>query len=469
MNTKKQAIAVFDIGKTNKKLFLFDEEYRIVYEETMQFSEVKDEDGLLCEDFESLTAWIKEKYQKFLYSKEYDLKAVNFSTYGATLVHLNATGEVVAPLYNYLKPYPYSLEDEFYQKYGGKQKLSVETSSPPMGNLNLGLQLYWLKYERPDIYKNIKTSVFFPQYLSSLFTGILFSEISYLGAHSALWDYTKSCYHEWVHKEGIFSKLPPIRSVTNPVLIPVENGKKISIGIGLHDSSSALIPYMLSFKEPFGVISTGTWCISLNPYNNKMPTMQELDSGCLSYLTVYGKPVRASMLFAGNDHSVQVKRISSYFSISDNFYESISFDEDIMKEILKGGPSESLSDIAQEQSDGISSSLFRHRDLSNFRSAEHAYHKLILDLVNQQISSTQHIIRNFPVDKLFVDGGFSKNVIYMKLLSKAFPGIEVFSASMAQATALGSALIMHKYWNPNPLPNNLIEMKYYSSFDDLKI
>ena len=39
----------------------------------------------------------------------------------------------------------------------------------------------------------------------------------------------------------------------------------IAVGAGLHDSSAALIPYLSAFREPFILLSPGTWCISLNP------------------------------------------------------------------------------------------------------------------------------------------------------------------------------------------------------------
>jgi sugar (pentulose or hexulose) kinase len=67
-----------------------------------------------------------------------------------------------------------------------------------------------------------------------------------------------------------------------------------------------------------------------------------------------------------------------------------------------------------------------------------------------------------PVKRVFVDGGFSKNSVYMTLLASYFTGVEVFAASMPQATALGAALAIHKSWNKNALPNNLIELNYYS-------
>jgi L-fuculokinase len=38
--TQTPVIAIFDVGKTNKKLFLFNEDYEIVWEKTTQFPEI---------------------------------------------------------------------------------------------------------------------------------------------------------------------------------------------------------------------------------------------------------------------------------------------------------------------------------------------------------------------------------------------------------------------------------------------
>ena len=62
-----------------------------------------------------------------------------------------------------------------------------------------------------------------------------------------------------------------------------------------------------------------------------------------------------------------------------------------------------------------------------------------------------------------MDGGFGKNVIYMNLLAECFPDIEVYAASMAQASAIGTALSIHEAWNKKSLPNDIIELKYFSS------
>jgi ribulose kinase len=72
------------------------------------------------------------------------------------------------------------------------------------------------------------------------------------------------------------------------------------------------------------------------------------------------------------------------------------------------------------------------------------------------------ILNGSNVNRIFVDGGFSKNSIYMNLLSLLFPEKEVFAASMAQATALGTALVVHQSLGNCSLPSDLIELKFYS-------
>ena len=46
----------------------------------------------------------------------------------------------------------------------------------------------------------------------------------------------------------------------------------------------------------------------------------------------------------------------------------------------------------------------------------------------------------------------------MALLAKAFPGMEICAAEVAQATALGAALAVHEAWNGMGIPGNLVKM-----------
>ena len=97
-----------------------------------------------------------------------------------------------------------------------------------------------------------------------------------------------------------------------------------------------------------------------------------------------------------------------------------------------------------------------------FENYEEAYHQLMINIIERQVLSTKMILQNTEVKRIFIDGGFSKNSIYMNLIAQAFPQIEVFAASMAQATAMGAALAIHHKWNSHPIPGDMIELKMYA-------
>jgi L-fuculokinase len=455
-------IVVFDVGKTNKKLFLFDENYKIVFERSARFIETFDEDGDPCENLESLRLSVFDSLREVLKRKEFEIKAINFSSYGASFVYIDEYGKPLAPLYNYLKPYPEALKKEFYETYGGETVISAATASPILDSLNSGMQLYRIKKERPDLFKQIKYALHLPQYLSYLVSGVEYSDLTSIGCHTQLWDFTKNDYHDWVFQEGIDKKLAPIAAASD--VFPAEfPGNLYKVGIGLHDSSAALIPYLTSFHEPFVLISTGTWSITMNPFNNSPLQPEDLERDCLSYLHYKGKPVKASRIFAGYEHDQQVKRIATFFKQGMSRYKSMRYDSGIIDELL-----EERKKRNEQLPENHKVSAFGARDLASFSSDTQAYHQFMLDLVVQQKASSDLVMGN-EVKRIFVDGGFSKNSIFMNLLARVYPEVEVFAASMAQATAIGTALSIHKHWNTKSMPNDIIELKYYANTHDLTL
>lgn len=435
------AIAIFDVGKTNKKLLLFDEQYGLLYEETVQLAETVDEDGFPCEDIEALTHWVKTSFDLLVKDKRFDIRAVNFSAYGASFVYLDEQLKVILPLYNYLKPFSPQLKEKFYAAYGGESFISQQTASLVLGNLNSGMQLYRLKYEKPEAFAKIRYALHLPQYLSFILSGELNSDITSIGCHTQLWDFENNRYHSWVVEEGIHLRLAPIRKSDEIAGHTFDN---IPVGVGLHDSSAALIPYLSSFAEPFILLSSGTWCISLNPFNQTSLTEDELKQDCLCYLSYQGKPVKASRLFAGYEHEEQVKRLARHFKTDAGGYKKIKPDWSLINQCRAAEAGE-----------------FDKRNLSDFGSYEEAYHRLIADLVAKQVKSTNLVLKGRMVKKIFVDGGFSSNSLYIHMLAQAYAGIEVFAASVPQASALGAALVMHKHWNLKALPVDIIDLKLY--------
>lgn len=444
--------AVFDIGKTNKKLFLFDQNYQIIHEQLSQFEEILDDDGFPCDDLIKLNNWLKETFENILQNTDYEVVGLNVSAYGASLVHLNSEGKTITPLYNYLKDFPKQFSKDFTDKYS--HNIFTETASPSLGMLNSALQLYWLKYTKPEIFHQIKYSLHLPQYCSFLFSNNPVSEITSVGCHTTLWDFQKNDYHHWLEDEHIHSiQQKPL--ISNNLGV-IQND--ISIGIGIHDSSSALVPYLRSFDEQFILLSTGTWAISMNPFNDEPLTKSELEQDCLCFLNFEGKPVKASRLFAGNEHERQTKHLAEYFGKETNYYKKVKFDDEMIWH-LRTKFKQATPTTADVGS--LLDCPFVERNLNLFKSYDEAYHQFMLDLVAQQVASLSLVMGRTNPKKIFVDGGFSKNEIYMKLLAENYFNKQVFASEIAQASALGAALVIHEHWNSKPIPNELISLKRY--------
>jgi len=428
--------AIFDIGRTNKKLLLFDEQYRAVEEISETLPETTDEDGFPCDDLALLTDWVLEQWQQLRTRADVRLGAVNTAAYGASFVHLDAQGKPLTPLYSYLKPYPADLAERFYATYGEPLVLARQTCSPPMGMLNSGLQLYWLKYRRPEVFDQIHRSLHLPQYIAYLLSGQMSSDYTSIGCHTTLWDYEKHDYHDWVRLEGIEPKLAPVTG--QPV---TSRQGALSFGGGLHDSSSVIMAYLSRCPGEFMVLSTGTWTIVLNPFAREPLTDGELRQDCLSYLTVGGALIKASRIFLGREHDHQVARIAAHFNQAADFYKSVSYRPELIKSLAERSLPAFLS-ACMAGTGPYPEHPTGDWDLSAFQSAEEAYHQLLVELIRMLAVSVR--LADSGVPTLYVDGGFARNGIFMQLLANEFPGKQVYTSQLPQATAIGAALYVRQ-------------------------
>jgi len=436
--------AVFDIGKTNKKFFLFDKNLNEVYKVYNRFDEIKDEDGHPTEDLAALQLWLKDLFKEILDASKFNVTAINFSAYGASFVHLDENGEVLTPLYNYTKNVDPEIIDSFLKKYGPKEQFIKTTGCFDLSFLNSGLQLYWLKHVKPELFSKIKYSLHLPQYLSYVFTGIPVSEYTSIGCHTGLWDFDKSDYHQWVYTEKINKILPPIVSSETSINMNFD-GRRIKIGLGIHDSSAALLPYVRSLKKKFVLLSTGTWSISLNPFvANDTPS----DTNTINYMRINGRPVKASRLFLGNEYKIQVARLDAHFGVSEDYHRSVKFDEKIFKRIA-------AKFAFHFKWESLSSKDMPERTIMHFETFEAAFHQLMLELILLQKESIQQAIGEQKIKRIYVDGGFSKNDVFIQLLTHYFREMKLRTTDASLGSALGAAIVVSdKKLNPKFLKEN---------------
>ncbi len=508
MTTSIPVTAIFDIGKTNKKFLLFDRQQSVVYRDEVTIDEIEDDDGHPCDDLGRLEEWIRETFQKAAADRKYRITGLNFSTYGATLVHLNDRGEVVTPLYNYLKPYPDELLQQFYDTRGGRERFCVETASPPLGMLNSGLQLYWLKHCKPGVFREIACSLHFPQYLSYLFTGRLTSEMTSIGCHTAMWDFHKDYYHRWIHEEGLTGLLPDIKPVSTTRQIDYD-GTPIAAGTGIHDSSASLTPYLLSAEDPFMLLSTGTWNIAMNPFADRSLTWEELEKDCLLYMNISGKPVKASRLFLGSEYAHQIRKMGEYFSRNPDQMDCRP-DPALFRRLAEENDPKRKLKLEKAYSPALHSpDMEASWDLSVFDSYEEACHQLMLDLVAFQVESlhlagnrektnsgdldmnesgkkvdSQEMTGNGKnrmeegygkkspntnFERIIITGGFSSNEFFTGLLAAFLPRTAIYTADSTNASALGASLVINDTGRDPSFVRNLLGLELHRPLGNLNL
>ncbi len=436
----KKVIAVFDIGKTNKKLMLFDEKFQVVFQQEQKLPVIADDDGFECDDIDLITNWIKDEIKKLAGSSSYELTSVNFSTYGASLMFLDKDGYRLTPVYNYLKEAPESLSEKLFENYGGEAEFCRKTASPALGLLlNSGVQIAWLKQEKPEIYQKAKSILHFPQYLSYILTGKVVSEPTSIGCHTFMWDFDQMNYHQWLSDYEIFLPKP----ITNDVVSPAKIGDKtVHIGTGIHDSSASLAPYLKGSEDPFILVSTGTWCITMNPFNDEPLTAHQLEQDCLCFLSPDKQQVKSSRLFMGHFHEVWAEKLADHFKVETGSFKHVKYDKALTDKLKAQFGSKSVFFPSGKESfeEGLNSV-----DLALFSDYDEAYAKLMIDLTALSIKSIELVIpKTDNTRTLYISGGFARNDIFVKLLSEQFSDKKVVTSEIDNASALGAALVVAK-------------------------
>jgi sugar (pentulose or hexulose) kinase len=435
----KKVIAVFDIGKTNKKIFLFDENFDVVYNNSIRFEECVDDDNYPCDDIDAIETWIKNEIKTIQEKKEHIIKAINFSTHGATLVYLDKEGNRITPLYNYLKPLDFDFTP-FYNAHDGVKEFSRKTASPAYGMLNAGLQMYWLKNTKPHFWSKTESILHYPQYLSYLFSKNITADFTSVGAHTAIWNYDTMQYHDWLANEGI--TLPEPKPGKHATLSLI-NGQEIAVGKGLHDSSSSIIPLLESqddSENEFILLSTGTWIICMNPFSKETLTDDQLKNDCLCFMTPDKKQIKSSMQFLGHVHEVNALELSKHFKVDKNHYLELTLNKELCGIIF------SKSKFVFFQKEISSKFIGNLKQLNNFKTYEEAYYQLIFEITHLVFKGIGRILDSKnKLKEVYISGGFHKNNIFVEYLCQMMPEQKIQFPKGENASALGAAMLMKDY------------------------
>ena len=249
-----------------------------------------------------------------------------------------------------------------------------------------------------------------------------------------LWDFEKNQYHHWVKNEGIDRLFPPLVQTQKTVTKSIRE-RKIKFGIGIHDSSSALLTYLLRGKESFILLSTGTWCINFNPFSDgSVFDQKQIEAGATAYMRIDGSPVKSSRLFLGEEHRLKVENLIQQFNKPPFYHRKLEWNPRIAKELKTD-----KNCFRWKYLDNAMTPMQEQLDFPNFEVAYYQLLKELIDLLKIQID----VICNALPQKIYVDGGFSDNKIFLALLKREFPHQKIKAKPASYACALGAAQLIN--------------------------
>jgi L-fuculokinase len=255
------ATIVLDIGKTNVKLVLLNEEGGTLAERRNPNTIVND--GLYPHhDTERIWQWMLDGMREFAALAE--VGAIVPVTHGATAALVDDNG-LVLPVQDYEYEFALPGYEAMRPAYGA-------TRSPRLpAGLNLGRQLAWQAQSFPEQFRKVRHILMYPQYWAWRLCGIAASEVTSLGCHTDLWEPASQQYSALIGQQGWRGLFPPMQQAWTALgalrpALAASTGLPADCQIicGIHDSNASLLRH-LDGDTPPAVLSTGTWVIAAAP------------------------------------------------------------------------------------------------------------------------------------------------------------------------------------------------------------
>lgn len=493
------AVAVLDIGKTNKKIRVYDDRLRPIATRKRHIDTIRYEE-LDVEDVEAIEEWFLETLSEL--AGEYPIRALSITTHGASVVCVGEHGRPSVPPVAYTNEPEASLHDEFYAAVGKSlpelQQETVTAEVKPL--INVGKLLFFLQRRFPGEFPATSHILMYPQYFAFRLTGIPAVDLTYAGCHSFLWNPHRNDWSVTVDRLGIRNLLPgkPIAptqilgTITPAVAARTGLDPNTVVTAGIHDSNSSLVPYLVTKDEDFVLNSTGTWCVAMHPTSDFSFQPEELGKTVFYNMDYRGRPVKTSIVMAGLEYETYVELLK----------ERAKTGEVITPERNGGKPATSLVDpgfnpelygrIAQEarafilpavlrgtgqfpESEarvvepgaaltakgapaaggaasqvGAPPSPVRITTLARILAGAPLPEPLrnweeALALVNISVAIQSAValkrVNLKPGTTIYTEGGFRNNEAYLALLSALLPENPVALTSVEEATSFGAALI----------------------------
>ncbi len=232
-------------------------------------------------------------------------------------------------------------------------------------------------------------------------------------------------------------------------------GNAIFSGRGMNNTVASLIPYLKGSDKPFILVSTGTWCTFMNPFDWEAQTGEPSDKEMSVAITVGGRQIKSSHFLLGEIHDRNVTMLDDHFGVTGELYKTIRIKH---KKILK------------MQANRRGRVFFRHgipegyadtsADLSHFLTYADAYHQMMYDLVDECVTAYRQIIAEGDTTEIaYITGGFAHNDTFVRIMAARAGDKRVYASTIDYATALGAAMEVYREAFDTGLPPVYLGLK----------
>lgn len=316
-HTRPDAIAVFDIGKTNAKISIHDARNAQLFWEEKQANTPLPGPPYRHHDIDGLWQFCLAQLQKA--ANEFNITRIVVTTHGATVVVLR-DDTVVMPVVDYENEIPAAIN----ARYAALRDPFAQSLSPDLpAELNIGRQIYALSQTQGDVFDTASDFLLYPQYWAWRLCGVKASECTSLGCHSDLWHPETGEWSNLAKKQGWHRKFPDVKradAVIGTLLPEISAQTGISpqceILCGIHDSNASLVPYIQTMPKPFTLVSSGTWVICFGVGSTATRNLRE-DRDTLCNVDLDGHAVPSARFMGGREYETLCADAKTDFNIDD--------------------------------------------------------------------------------------------------------------------------------------------------------
>jgi L-fuculokinase len=428
-----RCIAVFDVGKTNIKLVVFDRGGAVLSECSAPNAPLAPDSEWPYLRLDTEGAWCFLIRSLKDLGARFTVEAIATTTHGCAGVLMRGDGPALPPL-----DYEFDGFTAVDAAYDAARPPFDEARSPHLSRgLNLGRHIFYYERCYPAQFKEATAFLTYAQYFGWRLGGIMASEVTSLGAHTDLWGPNEGDLSSMVDTLGWRRLFPPKRKAwdTLGTLKPeIAHATGLSAHVriicGAHDSNAALVPHLLSRREPFTVVSTGTWVIIMAVGGT---ARLDPEADMLANVDVRGAPVPTARFMGGREYSVLAGDAPADADEAD-ITAIIASDVLALPAFSdQGGPFASRRGVIEGPAPTTPKA----------RAALATLYSALM---------TAHMLRRLeaPGD-LIVEGGFARSPAFAAVLARLMAGRRVVIAPISAGAAAGAAMLAH-WGEPHPPP-----------------